>query len=127
MNLILKKPLCFFDVEATGLQITTDRIVQIAIIKLTVDGEQEELNELINPEIIIADEIIAIHSISNEKVANAPTFKQLAQKIADFIGIRHKMFLSHSYDHRVVDGALGGQFVRRVADYLEAFDGNREV
>ena len=86
MNLILKKPLCFFDVEATGLQITTDRIVQIAIIKLTVDGEQEELNELINPEIIIADEIIAIHGISNEKVANAPTFKQLAQKIADFIG-----------------------------------------
>lgn len=44
----------------------------------------------------------------------------------DFIGIRHKMFLSHSYDHRVVDGALGGQFVRRVADYLEQFDENRE-
>lgn len=45
----------------------------------------------------------------------------------DFIGIRHKMFLSHSYDHRVVDGALGGQFVRKVADYLEAFDLNREI
>jgi 2-oxoglutarate dehydrogenase E2 component (dihydrolipoamide succinyltransferase) len=45
----------------------------------------------------------------------------------DFIGIRHKMFLSHSYDHRVVDGALGGQFVRRVADYLESFDPNREL
>ncbi len=45
----------------------------------------------------------------------------------DFIGIRHKMFLSHSYDHRVVDGALGGQFVRRVADYLEQFDMNREL
>lgn len=45
----------------------------------------------------------------------------------DFIGIRHKMFLSHSYDHRVVDGSLGGQFVRRVADYLEAFDVNREI
>ena len=44
----------------------------------------------------------------------------------DFIGIRQKMFLSHSYDHRVVDGALGGQFVRRVADYLEQFDVNRE-
>ena len=43
----------------------------------------------------------------------------------DFIGIRQKMFLSHSYDHRVVDGALGGQFVRRVADYLEQFDINR--
>ncbi len=45
----------------------------------------------------------------------------------DFIGIRHMMFLSHSYDHRVVDGALGGQFVRRVADYLENWDINREV
>lgn len=43
----------------------------------------------------------------------------------DFIGIRHKMFLSHSYDHRVVDGSLGGMFVRRVADYLEQFDINR--
>ncbi len=45
----------------------------------------------------------------------------------DFIGIRYKMFLSHSYDHRVVNGALGGQFVQRVAQYLEAFDKNREV
>lgn len=45
----------------------------------------------------------------------------------DFIGIRHKMFLSHSYDHRVVNGALGGQFVKRVADYLEAWDVNREI
>lgn len=45
----------------------------------------------------------------------------------DFIGIRHRMFLSHSYDHRVVDGALGGQFVRRVADYLEQFDASRTV
>ncbi|WKW45651.1 dihydrolipoamide acetyltransferase family protein [Myroides sp. JBRI-B21084] len=45
----------------------------------------------------------------------------------DFIGIRQKMFLSHSYDHRVVDGSLGGQFVQRVAQYLEAFDINRTV
>jgi len=45
----------------------------------------------------------------------------------DFIGIRYKMFLSHSYDHRVVNGALGGQFVKAVADYLEAWDNNREV
>jgi len=44
----------------------------------------------------------------------------------DFIGIRHKMFLSHSYDHRVVNGALGGMFVKRVADYLEGFDVTRE-
>ena len=45
----------------------------------------------------------------------------------DFIGIRMKMFLSHSYDHRVVNGALGGQFVKRVAEYLEGFDPKREI
>ena len=45
----------------------------------------------------------------------------------DAIAIRHKMFLSHSYDHRVVDGALGGKFLRRVADYLEQWDINREI
>jgi 2-oxoglutarate dehydrogenase E2 component (dihydrolipoamide succinyltransferase) len=45
----------------------------------------------------------------------------------DFIGVRSKMFLSHSYDHRVVNGALGGMFVRAVADYLEAWDSNRDV
>ncbi|MGB1410981.1 MAG: dihydrolipoamide acetyltransferase family protein [Flavobacteriaceae bacterium] len=45
----------------------------------------------------------------------------------DFIGIRYKMYLSHSYDHRVVNGALGGMFAKRVADYLEAWDPNREV
>ena len=45
----------------------------------------------------------------------------------DFIGIRSKMFLSHSYDHRVVDGSLGGMFVKRVADYLEQFDASREI
>jgi len=45
----------------------------------------------------------------------------------DFIGIRYKMFMSHSYDHRVVNGALGGQFVKQVKDYLEAWDSNREI
>jgi len=45
----------------------------------------------------------------------------------DAIGIRHKMFLSHSYDHRVIDGSLGGAFIRRVADYMEDFDINREI
>jgi 2-oxoglutarate dehydrogenase E2 component (dihydrolipoamide succinyltransferase) len=45
----------------------------------------------------------------------------------DFIGIRHKMFISHSYDHRVVDGSLGGQFVKRVSDYLEGFDAERRL
>jgi len=45
----------------------------------------------------------------------------------DMIGIRHMMYLSHSYDHSVVDGGLGGKFVRRVADYLENFDVNTTI
>ena len=45
----------------------------------------------------------------------------------DFIGIRMKMYLSHSYDHRVIDGALGGMFAKSVADYLEAWDTDREI
>ena len=45
----------------------------------------------------------------------------------DVIGVRQMMFLSHSYDHRVVDGSLGGMFVRRVADYLEAFEIDRKL
>jgi 2-oxoglutarate dehydrogenase E2 component (dihydrolipoamide succinyltransferase) len=61
--------------------------------------------------------ILAVGAITKKPaVIETPT--------GDLIGIRHKMFLSHSYDHRVVDGSLGGMFVRRVADYLEAFDIN---
>ena len=51
----------------------------------------------------------------------------LETEYGDVIAIRHMMYLSHSYDHRVVDGALGGSFVRRVADYLENWDINREI
>jgi 2-oxoglutarate dehydrogenase E2 component (dihydrolipoamide succinyltransferase) len=50
----------------------------------------------------------------------------IESELGDSIGIRHFMYLSHSYDHRIIDGALGGQFVRRVADYLEQWDINRE-
>ena len=48
-------------------------------------------------------------------------------KEGDFIGIRSKMFISHSYDHRVVNGALGGMFIKWIADYLESWDVNREI
>ena len=58
-------------------------------------------------------------------IRKAPAVIETAD--GDFIGIRYKMFLSHSYDHRVVNGALGGQFVKAVADYLEAWDVNKEI
>ncbi|MFY7667260.1 MAG: exonuclease domain-containing protein [Crocinitomicaceae bacterium] len=86
MNLLLTKPLCVFDLETTGTQITKDRIVQIAIIKLLPNGEQQEYNQLINPTIVITDEIALIHGITNERVKNSPTFREKAEEIADFIG-----------------------------------------
>jgi 2-oxoglutarate dehydrogenase E2 component (dihydrolipoamide succinyltransferase) len=58
-------------------------------------------------------------------IRKKPAVIETAQ--GDYIGIRHMMFLSHSYDHRVVDGALGGMFVKRVAEYLEQWDVNREI
>lgn len=85
MALQLKRPLCVFDLETTGLQITKDRIVQIAIIKLFEDGHTETLNELVNPGQNIPDEIAAIHGITNEMVATAPTFNELAPRLLTFI------------------------------------------
>lgn len=86
MNLKLTKSLCVFDLETTGLQINTDRIVQIAIIKLTPSGEKEELNQLINPEMSIPQEVVEIHGVSDEMVKNQPTFKEFAPVLMEFIG-----------------------------------------
>lgn len=86
MNISLKKPLCVFDLETTGLQITTDRIVQIAIIKILPDGSKKDLNLVVNPEMVIPQEVIDIHGITNERALQAPTFKQLAPEIITFIG-----------------------------------------
>jgi len=79
-------PLCVFDLETTGTQVTKDRIVQIAIIKLLPNGEKEEYNQLINPEIPIPDDIAAIHGITNDKVKACHTFREKASEIANFIG-----------------------------------------
>jgi DNA polymerase-3 subunit epsilon len=86
MELELDKPLCVFDLETTGTQITRDRIVQIAIIKLLPVGDQQTYNQLINPEIQMSDDIVAIHGISNGMVSGCPVFSEKAQEIADFIG-----------------------------------------
>ncbi|MEJ6588449.1 MAG: 3'-5' exonuclease [Crocinitomicaceae bacterium] len=86
MNIKLKNPLCVFDLETTGLQITKDRIVQIAILKVHPDSSQEELNLIVNPEMNIPQEVIDIHGITNETALQAPTFKEVAQEVKDFIG-----------------------------------------
>lgn len=86
MKLKLTRPICFFDLEATGTQITKDRIVQIGIIKIHPDGTEESFNKLVNPTISIPKEIAEIHGITNEKVKNHPTFHELAHEVLAFIG-----------------------------------------
>ena len=86
MNIQLVKPLCVFDLETTGLNISKDRIVQIAILKIHQSGNKEELNLLINPEMTISYSNSAIHGVTNEMVKDAPTFKEAGQKIVEFIG-----------------------------------------
>ena len=86
MNIKLKNPLCVFDLETTGLQITKDRIVQIAILKVHPDTSQEELNLIVNPEMDIPQEVIDIHGITNERALKAPTFKEIAEEVKAFIG-----------------------------------------
>tara|TARA_Y100000385_G_scaffold226730_1_gene237428 strand:- start:1817 stop:2659 length:843 start_codon:yes stop_codon:yes gene_type:complete len=85
MNLNLSRPLCVFDLETTGLQITKDRIIQIGIVKINTNGETEEYSRLINPEINIPQETILIHGITNEMVVNEPTFNEIAKEITLFI------------------------------------------
>ncbi|HIC30670.1 MAG TPA: 3'-5' exonuclease [Flavobacteriaceae bacterium] len=85
MSLQLTKPLCFFDLETTGINITTDRIVEISILKVYPNGNKESKTWLVNPEMPIPEEVSAIHGITDDKVANEPTFKQLATEINNMI------------------------------------------
>lgn len=86
MNLQLSRPLAIFDLETTGINITSDRIVEIAIVKLNVDGTEETYLKRVNPGIPIPAETSAIHGIFDQDVANEPLFKVLAEEIVSFIG-----------------------------------------
>ncbi|MDB2493663.1 MAG: exonuclease domain-containing protein [Flavobacteriaceae bacterium] len=85
MQLNLNKPICFFDLETTGINITKDRIVEISILKVNPDGSEEKKTWLVNPEMSIPEVVVAVHGITNEKVANEPTFKELAKEINSWI------------------------------------------
>lgn len=82
MKLNLKIPLCFFDLETTGINVTQDRIVEIAVIKVMPNGEIIRKSNIVNPTIPIPAESSAIHGISNEDVADKPTFKEVAKDYA---------------------------------------------
>lgn len=85
MKLKLTKPLCFFDLETTGTAISKDRIVEMAVLKLHPDGTQEKKEWRINPEQPIPEEASNVHGITDEMVADQPTFKVYSRVIYDFI------------------------------------------
>jgi DNA polymerase-3 subunit epsilon len=85
MNLKLHKPLCVFDLETTGTNVGKDRIVEICILKINPDASRESKTWLVNPGIAIPAETTAVHGISDEDVANAPSFKEIAAKIMEMI------------------------------------------
>jgi DNA polymerase III subunit epsilon len=85
MKLHLRNPLCFFDLESTGTNITHDRIIEIAMIKLMPNGEVQRKSNLVNPTIPIPPESTVFHGIYDEDVKDKPTFKELAKEYARFL------------------------------------------
>jgi len=81
MDLKLSKPIVFFDLETTGINISKDRIVEISLLKIFPNGNKESKTWLVNPEIEIPVEVSVIHGITNEKVVTEPTFKELAETV----------------------------------------------
>lgn len=85
MELKLNRPLCFFDLETTGIDVSKDRIVEISIFKVFPNGTTESKTWLVNPTIPIPAQASAVHGITNEKVANEPTFNELASQVHNMI------------------------------------------
>jgi DNA polymerase-3 subunit epsilon len=85
MKLSLERPIIFFDLEATGLDLANDKIIEIFMLKVNPDGTTETYEQLFNPEMPIPDMVINLTGITNEMVKNKPTFKEKAAEIADFI------------------------------------------
>ena len=86
MKLNVKNPIAFFDLEATGTNVSTDRIVEISIVKLTPDGGQQIYTRRVNPGIPIPLEASLIHGIYDKDIKNEPHFKDIAREVFNFIG-----------------------------------------
>jgi DNA polymerase-3 subunit epsilon len=85
MNLILSRPVVFFDVETTGLNIGKDKIIELAFLKVYPDGSEEEKVWRINPEIPISKEAEAVHGIRNSDLKDEPVFAEIANEILRFL------------------------------------------
>lgn len=85
MPLTLVRPICFIDLETTGINISTDRIVEIAIVKIGLDGTKQVKRRLVNPEMPIPKASSEVHGITDEMVKDAPSFKQIANEVKQFM------------------------------------------
>lgn len=104
MKLKLTRPLVFFDLETTGTSITRDRIVEISIVKLMPDGRVLEKTRRINPEMPIPAEATAVHHITDDDVKDEPTFRQIANSLAQLIvGCDIAGFNSNRFDVPLLD------------------------
>jgi DNA polymerase III subunit epsilon len=113
MNLNLKNPVVFFDLETTGVNINSDRIVEICYLKVHPNGNEESKTLRINPEMHIPEESSKIHGIYDEDIANCPTFKEVAKNIArDIEGADLAGFNSNRFDIPV----LAEEFLRAGVD-----------
>lgn len=85
MQLNLSKPICFFDLETTGINITNDRIVEISILKVYPNGKEETYTKRVNPTIPIPPEVTKVHGIADADVADKPTFKEISKEVHNMI------------------------------------------
>jgi DNA polymerase-3 subunit epsilon len=110
----LTKPIAFFDLETTGVDVAKDRIVEIAVLKVYPGGDKEMKTKIVNPEIPIPKEISAIHGITNEMVKDKPTFKEIATELYQFIeGCDLAGYNSNKFDIPL----LAEEFLRAEIDF----------
>ncbi len=113
MQLNLKNPLVFIDLETTGIDIVNDRIIEIAVLKLFPDGREEIKVRRINPGIPISAEATAVHGITNEDVKDEPSFKEVAKSLANLVeGCDFAGFNSNKFDFPL----LAEEFLRADVD-----------
>jgi DNA polymerase-3 subunit epsilon len=114
MELTLKNPMVFFDLETTGVNVASDRIVEISWLKIQPDGRESKQTQLVNPTIPIDPRAIAIHGITDEDVKDKPTFSEIARTLArDFEGCDLAGYNSNKFDIPL----LAEEFLRAGVDF----------
>lgn len=126
MKLQLERPLVFFDLETTGVEISRDRIVEISMVKLFPDGHKESLTYRVNPEMHIPEQATMVHHITNEDVEDCPPFRELAGTVVDYIsGCDLAGYNSNHFDIPMLQEELlraGMEYdLRENAKFIDAF------